>query len=78
MRGFLKASGVIRQCTRCGTLRDTEHEPEFCGSCFFEGVMWVWTRTLPLADISDDALIATDPLENFLVALVGQSASHDC
>lgn len=55
MRGYLKASGVIHQCTRCYSLRNLVDEPEECPACrVLLGVRHTGTRVLPFGDISTD------------------------
>jgi hypothetical protein len=78
MRGFLKAASVILKCThpRCGCLRDTTEAGFPCMSCLARGVLWRWTRVLPLADIADDTGDAS-PIETFLTSLVGQMENHE-
>jgi len=59
MRGYLKASGVIEQCSRCYALRDIFTTPDECPSCRqLLNVKHNETQSLVLCDVSSDA--ATD------------------
>jgi hypothetical protein len=78
MQGFLKAATTILKCTHpyCRCLRDVSEVGTPCVSCLTRGVLWRWTVTLPLADISDDCG-ATNPIENFLAALTCRPDSYE-
>ncbi len=57
MRGYLKAAGVIHQCTRCWSLRDVVGEPGACPVCLkLLGVISTETRPLAFAGLSEDSL----------------------
>jgi hypothetical protein len=55
MRGYLKAAGVIQQCTRCFSLRDLVQEEPACKTCWaILGITHTETRPLVLGEVSTD------------------------